>query len=1043
MVEGEEDSGAPCSMVVGAKKKVKTKEMKKTFSFILELKDLSSKEYNEFNWLDLVAQEEEKSKRVLFPANDLQDDEECKALARKYEAKYGVEAIKKKKKVRKLDDYADLGYGYDSNDPFIDNSDVYDEIVPRDVTTAYGGFYVNSGPLEFKERESANEESDPDTSKNILSVPSTTKKRKRPKKDIESNTPMSSKTQELPSKKINRKETNSKSSNRSKKRNLDGNVTKNSKANNNSDKPKKKAKKVIKVSTPGSETVKKIENNSEVQDTQLQLLAATVKETIKNIPLPSKNNVSSTTSSTPTANSLSVNSPTTQSLTPSTTSSSAKSKKSHSSANKVSSKKQHPLSQPNFDVNSYSDGLKVKSTAEQLNVLAKSSAISVTKQSVSGGGSKNSQSYVDVINSITGSNSKTLNEAAKSYLEFANALAVATSASQNSYPNHIVSPSVATASKQLPGSVTVESLSHKGKSPKVQVPNKSLSPMSRSGGIKSSTSHSNNSDINSVSIQSMPGKQMQQHFKSSSPHVTITKSSNANISSSSKDENNKSKDENLKLKWFEDEKKKQSIKQDQIKKLQSPPQNANPFSLDQCKNANNSDNPKQFQEHLHKPDQEKVRQQLKLEQETQRQIKQDQERQRQQVKQEQEKHRQRQQQISLEKEKQRQQQIKQDQELQIQQKIKQEQERQRQHQLKQEQERQRQQQLKQEQERQRQQQLKQEQERQRQQQLKQEQERQRQQQLKQEQERQLKQEQERQRQQQLKQEQERQRQQQLKQEQERQRQQQLKQEQERQLKQEQERQRQHQLKQEQERQRQHQLKQEQERQRQQQLKQEQERQRQQQIKQEQERQRQQQLKQEQERKRQQQIKHEQERKLQQQIIQEHERQLQQQLKQEQERQRQISLEKERQRQQQIKEHERQRQQQLKQDQERQRQFQQQQHQEIFKQQQMQIHQEQVQQQFLLQQTASPFMVQSPNYGNSVPASSSSKTSNSLSFMQQPPSQSVSQMLPTIPCSISPSYSADTQQQQIFVSPQNSVISGLHITSPPPSATNSTTFYVPK
>nr|XP_040569706.1 putative uncharacterized protein DDB_G0271606 [Lepeophtheirus salmonis] len=968
MVEGEEDSGAPCSMVVGAKKKVKTKEMKKTFSFILELKDLSSKEYNEFNWLDLVAQEEEKSKRVLFPANDLQDDEECKALARKYEAKYGVEAIKKKKKVRKLDDYADLGYGYDSNDPFIDNSDVYDEIVPRDVTTAYGGFYVNSGPLEFKERESANEESDPDTSKNILSVPSTTKKRKRPKKDIESNTPMSSKTQELPSKKINRKETNSKSSNRSKKRNLDGNVTKNSKANNNSDKPKKKAKKILQHSPLHHQQHRHQPNRKRVILLRIKF------------PL----------------------------------------------------KKQHPLSQPNFDVNSYSDGLKVKSTAEQLNVLAKSSAISVTKQSVSGGGSKNSQSYVDVINSITGSNSKTLNEAAKSYLEFANALAVATSASQNSYPNHIVSPSVATASKQLPGSVTVESLSHKGKSPKVQVPNKSLSPMSRSGGIKSSTSHSNNSDINSVSIQSMPGKQMQQHFKSSSPHVTITKSSNANISSSSKDENNKSKDENLKLKWFEDEKKKQSIKQDQIKKLQSPPQNANPFSLDQCKNANNSDNPKQFQEHLHKPDQEKVRQQLKLEQEKQRQIKQDQERQRQQLKQEQEKHRQRQQQISLEKEKQRQQQIKQDQELQIQQKIKQEQERQRQHQLKQEQERQRQQQLKQEQERQRQQQLKQEQERQRQQQLKQEQERQRQQQLKQEQERQLKQEQERQRQQQLK------------QEQERQRQQQLKQEQERQLKQEQERQRQHQLKQEQERQRQHQLKQEQERQRQQQLKQEQERQRQQQIKQEQERQRQQQLKQEQERKRQQQIKHEQERKLQQQIIQEHERQLQQQLKQEQERQRQISLEKERQRQQQIKqEHERQRQQQLKQDQERQRQFQQQQHQEIFKQQQMQIHQEQVQQQFLLQQTASPFMVQSPNYGNSVPASSSSKTSNSLSFMQQPPSQSVSQMLPTIPCSISPSYSADTQQQQIFVSPQNSVISGLHITSPPPSATNSTTFYVPK
>jgi hypothetical protein len=48
------------------------------------------------------------------------------ALAAKYEAKYGgaVEKIKEKKKVRKLDDYADLGFGYDSDDPFIDNSEV-------------------------------------------------------------------------------------------------------------------------------------------------------------------------------------------------------------------------------------------------------------------------------------------------------------------------------------------------------------------------------------------------------------------------------------------------------------------------------------------------------------------------------------------------------------------------------------------------------------------------------------------------------------------------------------------------------------------------------------------------------------------------------------------------------------------------------------------------------------------------------------------------------------------------------------------------------
>lgn len=61
---------------------------------------------------------------------------------------------KKKRKGRK-DDYADIGMGYDESDSFIDNTDGYDEIIPQNVTTLHGGFYINCGALEFKTDEEA------------------------------------------------------------------------------------------------------------------------------------------------------------------------------------------------------------------------------------------------------------------------------------------------------------------------------------------------------------------------------------------------------------------------------------------------------------------------------------------------------------------------------------------------------------------------------------------------------------------------------------------------------------------------------------------------------------------------------------------------------------------------------------------------------------------------------------------------------------------------------------------------------------------------
>ncbi|NWR79156.1 UBN1 protein, partial [Centropus unirufus] len=84
-------------------------------------------------------------------ADPFKDDEKERhkvgALARKFEEKYSG----KRRRKDRVQDLVDMGYGYDESDSFIDNSEAYDELVPASLTTKYGGFYINSGTLQFRQ----------------------------------------------------------------------------------------------------------------------------------------------------------------------------------------------------------------------------------------------------------------------------------------------------------------------------------------------------------------------------------------------------------------------------------------------------------------------------------------------------------------------------------------------------------------------------------------------------------------------------------------------------------------------------------------------------------------------------------------------------------------------------------------------------------------------------------------------------------------------------------------------------------------------------
>ncbi|XP_009857618.2 uncharacterized protein LOC100179104 isoform X3 [Ciona intestinalis] len=131
------------------------KEPKPSVRLEVSLSSQSDANVTEVSYAALLQGSVKKTKQSEKNGVDLDNPAkgDAESLARYYEAKYGGGGAGSGKKRRRdrIQDLADVGYGYDETDPFVDDSECYDEMVPSSLTTQFGGFYVNTGKLEFKQ----------------------------------------------------------------------------------------------------------------------------------------------------------------------------------------------------------------------------------------------------------------------------------------------------------------------------------------------------------------------------------------------------------------------------------------------------------------------------------------------------------------------------------------------------------------------------------------------------------------------------------------------------------------------------------------------------------------------------------------------------------------------------------------------------------------------------------------------------------------------------------------------------------------------------
>ena len=111
------------------------KREKKTLVFEIKLAEDVNEKY-EYNYKEMVKEHEERMKKVDSDIEiiEILDDD----------------PVPKKKKYKKPVN-VDPEDEYDLDDDFIDDTEANDEVVPDQVSTEHGGFYINIGRLKYVE----------------------------------------------------------------------------------------------------------------------------------------------------------------------------------------------------------------------------------------------------------------------------------------------------------------------------------------------------------------------------------------------------------------------------------------------------------------------------------------------------------------------------------------------------------------------------------------------------------------------------------------------------------------------------------------------------------------------------------------------------------------------------------------------------------------------------------------------------------------------------------------------------------------------------